>query len=181
MKYGYPLIPDRMEMRPMNAKDSKQPFKLDDGIEQEIRAQRKFTLAEAIGRLGGGMIKGTSPVSAKRQAELVIERFLTSDLLDSEGALRIVLNRTVRESEIFMLHYDQPLESLARLLERLLDSENRLRRFVNQVDAEWGRINSERPLLEIEGRPAHPDDPYTLASVKQKLATLLERLSASAD
>ena len=161
----------------MDLEKSSQPSDSDDEVEQEIRAHRKFTLAEAIGRLGGGMIKGTSPVTGKRQAELVIERFLASHLRDSEGALRVVLNRTVRESEILMMHYDHPLESLARNLERLLASEHRLRRFVGLVDAQWGRIYSERPHLEVEGRPAHPDDPYTFVSVKKKLSMLLEKLS----
>ena len=165
----------------MDSETPKQLRDQDAELEQEIRLHRKFTLAEAIGRLGGGLIKGISPVTGKRQAELVIERFLESYLRDSEGALRVVLNRTVRESEILMMHYDYPLDALARNIERLLASEHRLRRFVGQVDAQWGRIYRERPYLEKDGRPAHPDDPYTLVSVKKKLLVLFEKLPQDAD
>src|SRR6476469_612637 len=39
----------------------------DAELEREIRAERKFTLAEAIGRMAGpGAMKGVSPVSNKR-------------------------------------------------------------------------------------------------------------------
>ncbi len=163
----------------MDSEAPNQSSDTDARIEQEICSHRKFTLAEAIGRLGKGLFKGVSPVTGKRQAELVIERFLEDHLHDSEGALRLVLNRTVRESEILMKYYNHPLDSLARNLERLLDSEYRLRRFVGQVDTEWGRIYYERPYLEVEGRPAHPDDPYTFTSVEIKLTALLDELSCN--
>jgi hypothetical protein len=39
----------------------------DAELEREIRKERKFTLAEGIGRLAGpGSMKGTSPVSRSR-------------------------------------------------------------------------------------------------------------------
>ena len=52
----------------------------DADLEREIRAQRKFSLAEAIGRMAGpGMMKGVSPVTRKRQAEAAIEDFPAGD------------------------------------------------------------------------------------------------------
>jgi len=149
----------------------------DADLQREILLQRKFTLAEAIGRLGGDMLKGTSPVTGRRQAELIIERFLESNLRDSEGALLIVLKRTIRQSDILMKGYEQPLDALARNLERLLSSEYHLRRFVDKVDTEWGRLYSERPYREIEGQPAAHDDPYTVVSVEKKLSGLLQKLA----
>ena len=42
----------------------------DDELQREIRAGRKFTLTEAIGRMAGlGAMKGVSPISLKKQAE----------------------------------------------------------------------------------------------------------------
>ncbi len=83
----------------------------DADLQREILLQRKFTLAEAIGRLGGDMLKGTSPVTGQRQAELIIERFLESNLRDSEGALLIVLKRTICQSDILMrdVHRASPI------------------------------------------------------------------------
>ena len=55
-------------------------------IEREIRTNRKFSLTDAIGRLaGGGFMKGGSPVSRKRQAELEIEEYLRRQMHDLLG------------------------------------------------------------------------------------------------
>lgn len=35
----------------------------------------------------------------------------------------------------------------------------------------------ERPHFELEGAPPHPDDPYTVASVRKSLSDLLEQLT----
>ena len=151
----------------------------DAALEREIRSRRKFSLAEAIGRAAGDLMKGASPVPHKRQAELAIEQYLERHLADPEGALLVVLQRRVRESETLLAEsYEQPLEALASVSESLLGSEARLRPFVRQVDAEWGRIYSQRPLFEGEGAPPRPGDPYTLESVRAALSGLLDRLRA---
>jgi hypothetical protein len=41
---------------------------------------------------------------------------------------------------------------------------------------EWGRVMGERHYFEIEGSPRHPDDPYTVESVRKTLAELLKQL-----
>jgi hypothetical protein len=150
----------------------------DAELEREIRLDRKFSLAEAIGRLGGsGMLKGTSPVTPKRQAELEIEQYLESHLVDSAGALEVVLLRRVKESEMLLNKgYDQPLEVLALFCERILSSEGLLQDFVRDVDAEWGRIYLERPHFQQQGRPPDPEDPYTFSSVRAALSGLTAKL-----
>jgi hypothetical protein len=56
-----------------NNKD-KQRSEADAELEREIRKERKFTLAEAIGRLAGpGAMKGESPVTRMQQAEIEIQ------------------------------------------------------------------------------------------------------------
>jgi hypothetical protein len=46
-------------------------------IEREARTNRKFSFSEAIGQMGGGdFMKGGSPVTRKRQAELEIDEYL---------------------------------------------------------------------------------------------------------
>lgn len=150
----------------------------DAEIEREIRLGRKFSLAEAIGRMGGsGVLKGASPVTRKRQAELEIERCLERHLVDSQGALEAVLLRRVRESELLLkAGYDQPLEVLAHFCARILGSEGLLQDFVRDVDAEWGRIYLQRPHFQKDGRPADPEDPYTFASVRVALSGLTAKL-----
>jgi hypothetical protein len=51
-----------------------------------------------------------------------------------------------------------------------------LEELVRDADIEWGRLMGERPYFEKEGAPRHPDDPYTVESVRNALSGLLEQL-----
>ncbi len=165
----------------MSDPESKPPDE-DAELEREIRSERKYSLAEAIGRAAGDLMKGASPVSHKRQAELEIEQYLEGHLADAEGALLIVLQRQVRESsDLLEQSYDRPMEALAGVTERILASAARLSRFVRQVDAEWGRLYSERPYFERREAPPRPGDPYTLESVRNTLSGLLDELRGNAE
>lgn len=161
----------------MGDNDDESQSRQDAELEREIRSKRKFSLSEAIGRAGGDLLKGASPVTRKRQAEIEVKRYLQDQLNDTEGALRAVLLRQVTESEILLeASYEKPLAALTRIAERLLDSEERLRRFVDKVDTEWGRIYLERPHFERGDGPPDRGDPYTLTSVRATLTDLLARL-----
>jgi hypothetical protein len=153
----------------------------DAELEREIRRERKFTLAEAIGRLAGpGSMKGASPVSRMQQAEVEIAAFLRSHLADGGGALGIVLHRHVIASELMLNNYDQPLIVLAACCQRFLGSEYLLEELVRNADVEWANAMGERPYFELEGAQSHPDDPYTLNSVRRALVELLRRLEVDA-
>jgi hypothetical protein len=153
----------------------------DADLEQEIRAGRKFSLAEAIGRLAGpGAMKGESPITRKEQAEAQIEAYLDRHLSDTAGALRAVLLRQVCESELLDDKLDQPLAALAAHVRRVLDSEYVLQELVRESDVEWGRVFGERPYFEKEGNAPHKDDPYTIESARAALAQLIEKLAADA-
>ena len=152
----------------------------DAELEREIRKERKFTLAEAIGRLAGpGAMKGESPIARMQQAGSEIETWLRQHLPDAGGALQVVLLRGVKESELLLNNFDQPLIVLGSYCKRLLGSDYLLRELVRAADAEWGRVVGELPFFEKEGCPAHPDDPYTLDSVRKTLSGLLEQLPLS--
>src|SRR5262249_30983891 len=98
----------------MSDKQDRPHSEADAELEREIRKDRKFTLAEAIGRLAGpGAMKGESPVTRMQQAEIEIESWLESHLADAGGALRVVLHRHVKESELLLNNLDQPLRVLA--------------------------------------------------------------------
>lgn len=82
----------------------------DAELEREMREGRKFTVAEAIGRLAGpGAMKGESPVARLQQAEAEIERWLRGHLADAGGALQVVLLRAIKGSELLLHNYDRPL------------------------------------------------------------------------
>jgi len=65
-------------------------------IEREIRRGRKFSLNDALGRLGGeGMLKGASPVPPIEQTEAAIANYLRAHLADPGGVLAHVMARQV--------------------------------------------------------------------------------------
>src|SRR5262245_51447690 len=101
----------------------KQRFEADAELEREIRQERKFSLAEAIGRLAGpGAMKGASPVARLQQAEVEIESWLNSHVSDGAGAFVTVLHRYVKESDLLLANADHPLVVLAAYCQRVLDS-----------------------------------------------------------
>lgn len=158
---------------------SEKPVNPDAELVRQIREGRKFTLADAIGRLAGpGAMKGVSPATGKQQAEAQIEKFLERHLSCPAGALSAVLFRQVRESEVLLSNLDQPLVALACHVQRILESDYSLQDLVRQADCEWGRIYGERPYFEKPGAEPHEDDPYTAASVRSSLVQLLEELDA---
>jgi hypothetical protein len=163
----------------MSDEQPQRPSDADADLEREIRKERKFSLAEAIGRLGGpGMMKGVSPITRKQQSEAEVEEYLTRHLIDAEGALQVVLLRRVKESELLLNNLDRPLFVLASYAQRVIDSEYLLKELVREADIEWGRVLGERPHFEKEGCPPDPDDPYTIESVRATLLGLIEKLTA---
>lgn len=161
----------------MSDNQNKQRSEADADLEREIRDERKFTLAEAIGRLAGpGAMKGESPVTRTRQAEFEITSWLGSHLTDA-GGLRTVLYRAVVGSDLLLKNADQPLVVLAACIQRILESDYLLQELVRNADIEWGRMMDERPYFEREGSPPHPDDPHTIESVRNALSGLLAQLA----
>lgn len=149
-------------------------------IEQEIREARKFSMEEAMARMAGpGAMSGASPVSEVQQAETEIGTWLRGHLADGSGALKIVVHRHLRGSKALLDNLDQPLEAVAAYCQRVLASDELLRELVREADVEWGRAMDERPLLDRENSPSHPDDPYTAESVKAALRGALDELGRS--
>ena len=103
---------------------------------------------------------------------------MAQHLIDASGTLPLVLYRRVKNSEILLENFDQPLVVLARYTQQVLDSEYVLTEVVREADAQWGRVLGERPYFEKEGSPPHPDDPYTIESVRITLSELMEKLMA---
>src|SRR4051812_40079242 len=167
---------------PMSDNQDTPRSEADAELERELRKGRKFTLAEAIGRLAGpGAMKGESPVPRMQQAEIEIGSWLRDHLADAGGALQVVLHRQVKGSELLLNNFDQPLVVLAGCCQRVLDSDYLLGEVVRDADIEWGRVMGERPYFEKEGSPRDPDDPYTVESVRLALSGLLDQLALRED
>jgi hypothetical protein len=149
----------------------------DAEIEQEIRQNRKFSAEEALGRMAGpGTMKGASALSPQQQAENAVGDWLRHNVADTAGALRTVMHRHVNASDALQKDPEHPLLALAGYCRRVLASEDLLKEVVREADVEWGRAMDERPFFDREGAPSHPDDPYTLQSVRPVLAEALRRL-----
>jgi hypothetical protein len=156
----------------MSDDQPKQRTEADAELEREVRAERKFSLAEAIGRMAGpGMMKGVSPVTRKDQDAAEIQEYLNRHLTDAGGVLSGVLLRRVAESDVILGNLDQPLVVLAGYVRQILGSEYGLKELAREADVEWGRVFGERPRFETDGSPS-PDDPYTLESVRAALTRL---------
>src|SRR5262249_16700614 len=98
----------------MSDDQPKRRTKADAELERQIRAERKFSLSEAIGRLAGrGAMKGVSPVDRKQQAVAEIQDYINRHLTDAAGVLPGVLLGRVRESELLLRGFEQPLVVLA--------------------------------------------------------------------
>lgn len=150
----------------------------DAELQREIRKGRKFTLAEAIGRMAGpGAMKGESPITRMQQATVEVETWLTRHLSDASGGLHVALLRGVKESELLLKTFDQPLVVLRSCCQRILSSDYLLEELVRAADIEWGRVMGERPYFEKAGSAPHPDDPYTIESVRNTLSGLLKQLA----
>lgn len=162
--------------------DNSKPDSEDDAaLERQILAGRKFTLEEAVARMAGpGAMKGESPVARLRQAEIEIEMWLGKHVSDPGGALPVVLNRQVKGSEALLNGFEQPLVALASHCQHVLDSQYRLEQLVREADVEWSRVMDERPYFDRPGAPRHPDDPYTVESVRRTLNALLRQLTEGA-
>jgi hypothetical protein len=83
----------------------------------------------------------------------------------------------VKESDLLLENFDHPLVVLADCCQRVLNSDYLLEELVRNADAEWGRVMGERPYFERKGASHHPDDPYTIESVRNVLSGILQQLA----
>src|SRR6187397_166032 len=103
----------------MNHDQPDPPNEADATLERDIRAERPFSLADAIGRLAGpGIMKGVSPVSRRDQTVAEISEYLRRHLTDTAGVLSGVLVRQVEGSDLLLSAPDRPHVVLAGYVRR---------------------------------------------------------------
>lgn len=166
-----------MAQDPMDQKRDANRSEADAELEREVRQGRKFSLAEAIGRMAGpGAMKGVSPVTRQQQALVEIENWLREHLSAGEAELQSVLLQHINGSDALLKNFDQPLAALVAYCEHVVDSDHLLTEVVREADIAWGRVQAERPKFEQAGSPPDPNDPYTLESVRNTLTAVVEKL-----
>ncbi len=149
-----------------------------DKIQSELRIQQKFSTAGAIGRAGSGLMKGESPISQQEQSIILLTQWIDQHTPDPSGALKSILRRSVRGSELLVgRNLNQLSNVLKEIINAILASDYALQEFVNRVDIRWGELYQERPLFQTGGETPRPGDEYTFESVRQDLLSLLEKLS----
>ncbi len=143
-------------------------------LQADLRRDRGFSLAEAIGREGGSFLKGVSPVPQLVQVKAELHQLINTHLHDSSGVLKAVLQQAVTEDEVNVSNaLDNPMSALCAYLQQRIDSPEYLYELVRRVDVAWGQWFGERPYFQKPGQEPHPEDEYTHASVKQQLEEFL--------
>ena len=159
--------------KPGSGPDPEGEKSLAEQTEKKIRQQRKFSLAEAIGREAAGALSGASPVARALQVRLEIEHILEVRLSDPYGSLtQTILAQLELDPPLLAKYFDRPAGALAEYLTTVLGSESLFNNLVREADARWGRDYQERPFFENGENPPDPRDPYTRQSVRVQLEEL---------
>ncbi|ESA32545.1 hypothetical protein N836_24840 [Leptolyngbya sp. Heron Island J] len=146
-------------------------------LQRDIRAGRKFSLSEAIGREGGSFLKGSQAmVPRPLRALAVINGFIDRHLDDTNGALQPCLKRWIKTDVRVGKYLDEPLLALRSLMTDIVQQPQVLYEFARQVAVEWGQMNGERPYFQKPGAEPHPEVAYSHQRIQEILAALLEQL-----
>ena len=148
------------------------------GLQAEIRAERQFSLAEAIGRESGSFMKGESAIPRPIMAANTIRQFIVTQSLDPSGGVATELvNWSVADIR-FSCQLDTPLVALTQIVESLLNEPTTFYEFARQVAITQAKITGDRPYFQQPGQPPHPEAEYTHRSISQyllEIAQLLEK------
>lgn len=150
---------------------------LPNDLQREIRAERKFSLAEAIGRESAGFMKGESAIPRPLRATNAIKQFITANLAEPTSALSTTLQSWVTEDIRVSRHLDTPLVALTQILEGTLAEPTTFCEFARQVAIAHANITGNRPHFQQPNSAPHPDAHYTHRTIELELCGLLESLN----
>ncbi len=149
---------------------------LPDTLQREIRMQRKFSLAEAIGREGGSFMKGESTVPRPLRAIAQINQFITAHLSDPTSALSITLQSWACNDIRVSRYLDTPLVALDQVIASLLLEPTTFYELARQTAIAHSQITGDRPYFQPPHQPPHPEADYTHASIRAELTDLQQHL-----
>ncbi|PKL18006.1 MAG: hypothetical protein CVV49_08000 [Spirochaetae bacterium HGW-Spirochaetae-5] len=160
-------------------KDQDELNEEDELIRRDILSDRKFSIAEAIGREGGNFIKGHNPMPRLDQVVSFITVFIADNINDPSRVLMTVLQAHIKNDRIKIAeNIETPLQYLHNLIKAYVDNPHQLYELTREADFRWGQINEEKPHFQKPGEAAHPDDEYTHENVKKMLSDLLVKIEA---
>ncbi|MGB3291795.1 MAG: hypothetical protein WBB01_02255 [Phormidesmis sp.] len=148
-------------------------------LQREIRAERQFSLAEAIGREGGSFMKGESTVPRPLRAATEVSQFITTHLADPTGPVSTTLYDWASSDIRLSRQLDTPLVALAQVIESILAEPTTLSEFARQVAIAHSHITGDRPYFQKPDAPPHPQASYTHASIAADLAALLDQVEGN--
>lgn len=145
-------------------------------IVREIRSQRKFTIAEAIGREGDNFMKGESAIPRPLKAITEINQFVTTHLPNPNGPVSATLQSWAKEDIQVSRHLDRPLTALSLIIESLLNEPTTFQEFFRQIAIAQSKLTGDRPHFQSPNHPPHPNAAHSHESVRQQLIHLLKKL-----
>lgn len=155
-------------------------------IDDEVLAPREFrgrpfTMADAIGKAGAGLLKGDAAVPRPLRARALLDGFIEQHLVDGPGALRVVLKQVVREDLRVSRSFDAPMVALEAILRELLAEPEVLYELARRVAVVWGELYGERPYFQAPGQEAHPEAEYCHGRIRTALIEMVCRLRVRSD
>lgn len=145
-------------------------------LQKEIRATRKFSIAEAIGREGGRFMKGESTIPRPLRATTEISQFITHHLSDPTSAFATTLHTWVSGDLRVSRQLDTPLVAFAQVVESTLGEPTIFCEFARQVAIAQSQLTGDRPYFQQPDQPPHPEADYTHESIRAELLDLLQQL-----
>lgn len=143
-----------------------------DQVQKEIRAGRKFSIAEAIGREGSSFMKGESAIPRPLRAANEIKQFITAHSRGSAGVLADELYLWTTADIRVSRQLDTPLVALAQVVESLLNEPTIFYEFARQVAIAEARLTGDRPYFQQPNQSPHPEATYTHDSIRQYLESI---------
>jgi hypothetical protein len=153
-----------------------------DEIRREAILESKSNALQQILGEGGSFFEGESPVPRLTQVKTELQQWVSHRLKDPDGALVDTFQQYIsRQESLLEQHFDTPLEAIKIILKKLLAEKILFTDFVRQIDQNWGKKYQEKPHFQTMGQKAHPDDEYTLESVRNSILDLLQELENKGD
>ncbi|MEL6602242.1 MAG: hypothetical protein AAFP20_03325 [Cyanobacteria bacterium J06614_10] len=173
------VIPPKKVEQPPSASETataKPVTPLSSDLQAEIRSERPFSLAEAIGREGGSFLKGESTIPRPLRAIAAINQFLSTHLTAPSDALATTLSTWASQDIRVSRQLDTPLTALSQILDSLLSEPATFCEFARQVAIAHSQLTGDRPHFQQPGKPPHPDAEHTHDSIRQTLSDLQHQL-----
>lgn len=147
-----------------------------ESIEAEIRATRKFSLADAIGKEGGSFLRSGSTIPRPLQAANVITHFIQTHTTEPTGAFSTTLQAWSCQDIRLSQQLDNPLNALASIIESLLGEPTSFYEFARQIAIAQSQLTGDRPYFQRPNQPPHPDADYTHDAIQSELRHLQQQL-----